>query len=73
MQNSASGLKLCVDHDERKMSGLIPEIQKHFELIVENGLQLITVRNYNDGIVDRLLKQERFVGTKKQRYHQIGR
>lgn len=58
MQNSASGIKISVDDDGRKTRPLRIELAKMFDIQADEGLQLITVRNYNHAIVEQLLRNK---------------
>jgi aspartate kinase len=58
MQNSASGIKISVDNDSRKTKPLRIELSKMFDIQADEGLQLITVRNYNHAIVEQLLRNK---------------
>jgi aspartate kinase len=56
MENSAIRFLVCVDNDEQKMPAVIRELEKDYHISVSENLQLITVRNYNEAVVDMLLR-----------------
>lgn len=58
MQNSASGIKVSLDNDVRKTTQLLSELAERFDIQADEGLQLITVRNYNNAIVEQLLRNK---------------
>lgn len=47
MQNSAISFSFCIDFRESRISALIRELQKNFEVYYNAGLTLITVKNYD--------------------------
>lgn len=55
MQHSALSFQVCVDNDVDKVSHFYLDMEKSFNLQLEENLELITVRNYNQSTVDRLL------------------
>lgn len=56
MENSAIRFLVCVDNDEQKIPAVIRELEKDYHISVSENLQLITVRNYNEAVVDMLLR-----------------
>jgi aspartate kinase len=55
MQNSAVSFSVCFDEDFSKLDALITELKSDFNLRYNTNLQLITVRHYNDNIVNNLI------------------
>lgn len=55
MQNSAISFVLCVNDDEDKLNTLKESLQKDFQLEITPGVELITIRNYNDEAIKRML------------------
>ena len=55
MQNSALSFSLCLDDNEMLLSRLQSELAHSYKLRYNRGLQLITVRYYNDEVVDRVV------------------
>lgn len=56
MQHSALSFQICVDFDEQKITPLLMDLQRNFVIEHKTGLELITVRYYNQATVERLLK-----------------
>lgn len=56
MQHSAISFQLCIDHDPEKTRILCQELERSFNLTVNENLELITVRNYNQATIERLLR-----------------
>lgn len=56
VQNSAISLSVCVDFDERKLQGLLQDLQQHFEVYYNKGVELITIRHYSAEAIQKILK-----------------
>jgi aspartate kinase len=65
MQHSALSFQLCVDNDIDKVTDFYMELEKSFTLQLEENLELITVRNYNQSTVDRLLSGKKLLVEQK--------
>ncbi len=55
MQHSAINFSICVDNDAMKINPLLAELESNFEVRFQDNLELITIRNYNQALVDRLM------------------
>lgn len=65
MQNSAISFAVCVDNDPRKIPEIINELQANYHVEFSEGLQLITIRNYNEAVVDMLLRGKTLLAEQK--------
>ena len=54
MQNSASSFSVCTDYDKHKVDPLIEELQGQFKVLYNTGVQLMTIRNYDQDTVTKL-------------------
>jgi len=54
MQNSAISFSVCVDDDEFKIKPLIEELQIQFKVLYNKNVELMTIRNYDSDIVNKL-------------------
>lgn len=54
MQNSAVSFSVCFDEETAKLEALVKELRDEFSLKYNTGLQLITIRYYNDELVAEL-------------------
>lgn len=54
MQNTAISFSVSVDDDQYKTPTLIALLQKDFKVVYNSGLELITVRNYNQQTIERV-------------------
>lgn len=67
MQNSAISFSVCVDNDPRKLPELIKALQKDYRVLYNEGLELITIRYYDQSTIDRVtLKKEIFLEVKSR-------
>jgi aspartate kinase len=56
MQNSAISFSVCVDNNERKLSQLFDELGKNYKIRYNKGLELITIRHYDQATIDRVME-----------------
>lgn len=54
MQNTAISFSVSVDDDHYKIPALIALLQKDFKVVYNSGLELITVRNYDQQTIERV-------------------
>ena len=54
MQNSAISFSACVDFEESRTAKLIQELGYDFVVKTNNGVELITITNYNDSLFKQL-------------------
>lgn len=54
MQNSAISFSVCTDNDPQKIEPLVKDLQEHFKVLYNTGVQLMTIRNYNPEIIAKL-------------------
>ena len=54
MKNSAISFSVCVDNDSQKIKSLIEKLQLHFKVLYNEGVELMTIRNYNQEIISKL-------------------
>jgi aspartate kinase len=55
MQNSAISFSVCIDEEGAKTEALINELQNDFKVLYNSGLELLTIRNYDQPTIDKLL------------------
>ena len=56
MQNSAISFSICVDADPLKIQPLISFLHKDYETRYNEGLELFTIRHYNDEAVSKIIR-----------------
>lgn len=58
MQNSAINFTVCIDNDTQKNTPLIEELQKQYKVLYNSGLELLTIRNYDQPTIDKLTENK---------------
>lgn len=56
MQNSAISFSFCIDFRESKVTKLIENLQRNFEVFYNTGLTLITIKNYDEASWEKYRK-----------------
>jgi aspartate kinase len=56
MQNSATSFTVSMDDDLRKIDAQVKELQQNFKVYYNRGLELITIRHYDQPTIDRVTK-----------------
>ena len=67
MQNSALSFSVCLDVSETQLNQLISALSDEFIIKYNNGLELITIRHYNQSTIDRLTKGKTMLMEQKTR------
>ncbi len=67
MQNSAISFSVCVDEDDFKIKPLIEELQFQFKVLYNQNVQLMTIRNYDNDIVNKLSENKVVLMEQKSR------
>lgn len=55
MQNSALKFMLCINNDKRKLPQIIDLLEKDFKVTYETGLELITIRYFDESTIERVI------------------
>ncbi len=55
MQNSALKFLLCINNDKRRLPKIIDQLESEFKVSYETGLELITIRYFDETTVERVL------------------
>jgi aspartate kinase len=61
MQNSAISFSVCVDHNERRLTQLFEALGKEYKVRYNTGLELITIRHYDQATIERVLEEGKSV------------
>ena len=67
MQNSALSFSVCLDNNDIIFEKLIPLLKKSFKVRYNTGLQLITIRYYNDDIIRSTVQQRNILLEQRSR------
>ena len=68
MQNSAISFSVSVDNDVRKLPNLITTLQEKYRVLYNDGLELITIRYYDQATIDRVTIDKVVLLEVKSRY-----
>ncbi len=69
MQNTAISFSLVIDHQPDKLDSLICGLQKFFKVRYNTGLELITIRNFNEVTIKKILNGKKILLEQKTRYN----
>ena len=67
MQNSAISFSVCIDEEADKTQSLIQELQKEFKVLYNSGLELLTIRNYDQQTINKLIDNKTVLMEQKSR------
>ncbi|GAB3922960.1 aspartate kinase [Larkinella terrae] len=68
MQNTAISFSVVVDHRPERLARLMPQLQEEFRISYNEGLELITIRHYDEKTIDRVLVNKKLLVEQKSRY-----
>jgi aspartate kinase len=54
MQNTAISFSICVNDDLHRLDQLMSELKSDFSILYNKGLELITIKNCNDSLIERM-------------------
>ena len=55
MQNSAISFKMIVNNDKRRLRAVIDDLEEHFKVDYQTGLELVTIRYFDQDTIDRVM------------------
>ncbi len=67
MQNSAISFSVCVDYKPEALNDLIEELNTEFNVKYNLNLELITIRNYDQQTIDKVVKNRKIFTEQKSR------
>jgi aspartate kinase len=68
MHNSAIQFSVAVDQTGDNVTSVLEELEKRYKVTVESGLELITIRYYNQETIDRVLVNKEIIKELKDSY-----
>lgn len=68
MHNSAISFSVSIDSTGDNVDNLLEELEKRYKITVEKGLELITIRYYNQQTIDRVLVNKEIIRELKDSY-----
>ena len=54
-QTSAVSFQVIVNNDKRKVRSVVDELEEHFKVSYETGLELVTIRYFDDETIERVM------------------
>ncbi len=67
MQNTALSFSICVDWDERRIPELIRSLESDYIIKYNRGLELVTIRHYDQETIDRVIVNKEVLLEEKTR------
>ncbi|GAB3640292.1 aspartate kinase [Spirosoma arcticum] len=68
MQNTAISFSVVVDSDSERVPALLEQLKQDFRVSYNDGLELITIRYYDQATIDRVLINKKLLVEQKSRY-----
>lgn len=68
MQLSAISFSVCIDHDPKKVEPLISALQQHYKVLYNAGVELMTVRYYDQETIDKLTENKTILLEQRSRH-----
>lgn len=68
MQNSAISFSVSVSNHPTKIQELIENLQRDYQVLYNEGLELMTIRHYNENITQELIKDKQVLLEQKTRH-----
>lgn len=68
MLNSAISFSVSFDHDAAKLQALIDDLSVHYKVKYNTGLELVTIRYYNQQTIDRVTVNKNIILEVKSRH-----
>jgi aspartate kinase len=67
MQNSAISFSVCTDNESRKVEPLLSELQTYFKVLYNTGVELLTIRNYDQKTIAKLTETKNVILEQRSR------
>jgi aspartate kinase len=67
MQNSALSFSICIDHNPTVTQHLIDEFSKQYKIKYNEHVDLITIRHYNDAVIEKVIGSKKIFVEQKNR------
>lgn len=67
MQNSAISFQVCVNYIPARITALLEELKQEFRVSYETGLELITIRYYDESTISRVMVNKELILEQKSK------
>jgi aspartate kinase len=72
MQNTAISFSICVNDDLHRLDQLTKELEDDFSIRYNTGLELITINNFNENLIDRMtVGKEIYMEQRSRKNYQV--
>ena len=72
MQNSAISFSICVNEEAYKLQPFLEQMKKEFDVYYNDNLTLITIKNYQETVINQLkANRELFLEQKTRKNYQM--
>ena len=61
MQNSAISFKMIVSNDKRRVRAVVDDLEVHFKVDYQTGLELVTIRYFDQDTIDRVMVNKELI------------
>ena len=68
MQNTAISFSVVVDNNSDRVPDLLAQLKHDFRVSYNDGLELVTIRYYDQATIDRVLVGKKLLLEQKSRY-----
>lgn len=68
MQHAAISFSVCVDADNNRVPDLIKGLQENYKVLYNEGVELVTIRQYDQQTINRLIKDKKVFVEQKSRH-----
>ncbi|MBK9727933.1 MAG: aspartate kinase [Saprospiraceae bacterium] len=58
MRNTAISFSVCVGNERDRLSQLIREVEDEYKVVMDQDLELLTIRHYQDAMIPKLLEEK---------------
>lgn len=58
IQTSAISFSLCIDYNQATFNSMVKELQLGYEVLYNTDVELITIRHYTQGILDKIFSEK---------------
>ncbi len=67
IQNSAISLSVCISNNTNQFGKLINDLNKEYKVLYNKNVELITIRHYTDGAINKVIKNKKILLEQKSR------
>ncbi len=67
MQNAAISFSFCADHIPQRINPFLEDLSSQYKILTNDGLQLLTIRHYNDEVIQQQTENRKILLEQKTR------